>query len=438
MSTSPCFKLNITNMSFVISNKTGDTGSSTQAISTSSRLPFISQSTSHQMTSKRNSGELGRSLRKAASTSARLPSGTKPNTSRRRGLNPAMFEVELSAKIDEFILSLSPSSPMGELAKENRSLHQRIAALQRNETELLNENQELSRKLSLTQRYHDSRKREWKVYLVTKEQEFATRVEQLELEISQLKDTGLAQRSDSGNPDLDDKSIISWFVAKGTAWCSWVEEFAHPDSRRVQNGLHPLQLREVSESVKYFVQLTAQGGLPRELLDPVRNIDFQTTHILLHGMLVHFITAEAFASPFWMFDAISTDASELESPSVLGPNSMSPIGFRMDLALWDSRIAPPRHVTSRLMPMPATTKQPQHGQQDTQNLPRLITSVRPLNLTTGPAETHNLPSRQTMEDLARTLSQGMFTWMLEAYPSLFYLLFFFPFPCRMTSTRIKN
>jgi hypothetical protein len=310
---------------------------------------------------------------------------------------------------------MNPPSHTQDLVNENRSLHQRIAALQRTETDLLNENQELAHRLSSTQRRHDTRRQHWKEELANRERGFEARIKDLESRLAeQEEELARITLDHSRATGLSDTAITSWFAAKETTWREWVDDFAHRDLNRVQS-LHPLQLRELCHEVKHFVRLTDKGELPEELLSPPDNDVMRTTPVLLHGMLANFIVSETLESPFWVFDVISTNPHELESPSVPSLNSMSPVGFRMDLAMWNFSIAPPRHVMSpRPMPM-ATDRlaEPQKGRK----LPRLVTSIQPSSISSGPLaglSGQDLPSRQAMESLHRMLSNGMS--YLASYP----------------------
>ncbi|KAL2173673.1 uncharacterized protein P884DRAFT_211261 [Thermothelomyces heterothallicus CBS 202.75] len=243
------------------------------------------------------------------------------------------------------LLSIKPPSPAEALIKENSSLHQRIAALQRTESDLLNDNQELVRQLASAQRRYNSQQ----------------------------------------------------------LW--WTDEM---DPNRVRFGLHPLQLRELCEGVKHFVRLTNKDELPNELLKLPGSDKISTARVLLHGMLANFIISEAFKSPFWVFDAIAVNAYELESPSVPRLDSMSPVGFRMDLTAWKNfNVAPPREVKPP-RPNPVLNDR-LAGPQDGVQLPRLVTSTQPPNLSTNPAMSllgRELPSRQAIESLYQILSEG--------------------------------
>jgi hypothetical protein len=302
---------------------------------------------------------------------------------------------------------MSPPNATDELVKENRSLNERIAALQRTERDLLHDNQELARRLSSTQRCHDTKRQKWKEELVNREKVYETRIKDLESRLARQEEEHARISVDRARETtLNDAAITSWFATKTNSWREWVDDFAHRDPSRLQSGLHPLQLQELCEGVKPFVRLTDQGALPEELLTPDNGI--RPARVLLQGMLANFIVSETLESPFWVLDVVSVDNLELESPSVPPSNSMSPIGFRMDLAMWNFSIAPPRDVRSpRTM---ASPNNPLAEPQNTRKLPQLVTSAQPPSLSVAP-KTHllsqSLPSRQAMERLYKVLSNGM-------------------------------
>ncbi|KAK3296618.1 uncharacterized protein B0H64DRAFT_318754 [Chaetomium fimeti] len=356
---------------------------------------------SRSSTRNKSSAGISSTARSNTPTPRGSPSESRLELLQRRDLSPTTHALD---KVHRYLYSMAPPRPMEELAKENRSLHQRIAALQRTETDLLDENQKLAHRLSLIQKRHDSQQRGWKEELVTKGNEFEARIKNLEHQLSQ-KEEELSQIEfgRAAETTLSDTDITSWFATKEDTWRQWAHDFAHPDPNRVRPGLHPLHLRELCEGVKTFVQLTDNGELPEELLatpdDGVR-----PARALLHGMLTDFIVSETLESPFWVFDVISTDTLELESPIVPRLNSMSPIGFRMDLAMWNFNIAPPRQARS---PRPVPVVDRLAGPQDARKPPRLVTSTQPPSAFTGPVlglSGRNLPSRQAMEGLYQLLS----------------------------------
>jgi hypothetical protein len=305
-------------------------------------------------------------------------------------------------KVQRFLRSMSPPSPTEELKKENRSLHQRVAALQRTERDLLNDNQDLARRLASTQKRQETRRRQWKEELLNREKVFEARIKDLESRLARQEEelVRVALERTRETTGLSDHAIASWFATKASAWRGWAEDFAHQDPDRVRSGLHPLQLRELCEGVKPFVRLTDKGELPEGLLKtPAGNDGAQTAQVLLQGMLAHFMSSEVFKSPFWVFDAISAGTLELESPSV--PRLDSPIGFRMDLAMWNFDVSPPGDVRSPRPVLMADTRR--HGPHDLRSLPRLVTTMEQAD--NSPLD-QNLPSRQAMESLHRIFLNG--------------------------------
>lgn len=81
--------------------------------------------------------------------------------------------------------ALRQTDPSEELAAENRSLHQRIAAMQRTELDLLNDNQRLSRKLAAAQQHYELRRDQWKAQWLSREQIYEERIRQLEARIAE-------------------------------------------------------------------------------------------------------------------------------------------------------------------------------------------------------------------------------------------------------------
>lgn len=307
---------------------------------------------------------------------------------------------------------------MEELVRENRSLHQRIAALQLTERELLSDNQDFARRLTANQKRHDTRRRQWKQELENREKVSEARIKGLEARLARQEEElmRIALERSTGTT-LTDNAIMSWLSTKAGAWRAWAEDFSHRDQHRLQSGLHPVQVLELCEGVKHFVQLTENGELPNELLTLSDAGDgVQVTQLLLHGMLSNFIISEILASPFWVFDVLSARGLELESPSVKPMNPGSPVGFRMDLAMWNFTVAPPRDA--RLPQSPTVAAAPQATSHGIGKLPRLATSVRPLvpSITeTMSLLDQNLPSRQEMEGLYHVLCNGMSPSTTDGY-----------------------
>ncbi|KAK4121187.1 hypothetical protein N657DRAFT_623362 [Parathielavia appendiculata] len=334
----------------------------------------------------------------------RSHSESRSQSFQRRELSPASEDIP---EVQRFLRSMSPPNPMDELAKENRSLQQRIAALQRTERDLLNDNQELARRLASNQKRHDTRRQRWKEELVNREKLFEARVKTLESRLARQEEELIRITLDrSRDTVLNDSIISSWFASKAKTWRVWVDDFAHRDPDRLQSGLHPLQLRELCDGVRHFVRLNDKGDLPSELLASSGSDGTRMVRLLLQGMLANFIISETLSSPFWVFDAVSGNSLEAESPSVPRFNSVSPVGFRMDLAMWNFSVGPPGDVRSpRPMVLPhESLAEP----QDMRKLPRLVTAIQPPSLSTGSAAgllDQDIPTRQAMESLYRLLSK---------------------------------
>ncbi|KAK4221518.1 hypothetical protein QBC38DRAFT_125818 [Podospora fimiseda] len=74
-------------------------------------------------------------------------------------------------------------TPSSEILAENRSLHQRIAAMQRTELDLLNENRKLSRKLTAAQQHYEVRRDQWKEEWLNREKAYKDRIKALEARV---------------------------------------------------------------------------------------------------------------------------------------------------------------------------------------------------------------------------------------------------------------
>lgn len=307
--------------------------------------------------------------------------------------------------------SSPPTDSIRELVQENTSLQQRIAAISRNERDLLAENQKLSHQLAASKQHFEAR-RKWHNEFLEREKALQARIKELENRAAQQEEELQQYASPLLNTSsLTDEEITKWLVIRSAAWQSWVEEFAHLDPQRIQVGLHPSQLRELCGATSSFVRLE-EGGLPRELFE---GTGVEATHILLYGMLSNFVITETLQSPFWVFTALSDNNLELESPSVIRADSRSPIGFRMDLAMW-SDVAAPRSahflppLSARLMAGPPTRQFP----------PTAGTTAPSLTLNTAsvPApSTSAIPGKDSMEGLYQFLSNGKSSVSLQRQSS---------------------
>ncbi|AEO63694.1 uncharacterized protein THITE_2109227 [Thermothielavioides terrestris NRRL 8126] len=311
-----------------------------------------SRSRSRSGASSQGHGRVRGASRSSTPTPRRSPSEDRSRSLQRKEpqrREPSPATQALNDKVQRFLNSMSPSNDAEELVKENRSLHQRIAALQRTERDLLNDNQDLARRLSAAQKRHDAQRQKWKEALLNREKVFEARIKDLESRLARQEEELLRVALDrSQETALSDAAIAAWLASRASSWRQWVDDFAHRDPNRIHSGLHPLQLRELCDGVKHFVRLTDSGELPEDLLTPAGSDGLRAAKLLLHGMLANFIMSETLASPFWVFDVVSPDALDLESPSMPRLNSLSPVGFRMDLAMWNSSVSLPRDVRSPL------------------------------------------------------------------------------------------
>ncbi|SPQ20803.1 cc73338e-9ff9-4dd3-ba1b-cdf649df99cd [Thermothielavioides terrestris] len=304
-----------------------------------------SRSRSRSGASSQGHGRVRGASRSSTPTPRRSPSEDRSRSLQRKEpqrREPSPATQALNDKVQRFLNSMSPSNDAEELVKENRSLHQRIAALQRTERDLLNDNQDLARRLSAAQKRHDAQRQKWKEALLNREKVFEARIKDLESRLARQEEELLRVALDrSQETALSDAAIAAWLASRASSWRQWVDDFAHRDPNRIHSGLHPLQLRELCDGVKHFVRLTDSGELPEDLLTPAGSDGLRAAKLLLHGMLANFIMSETLASPFWVFDVVSPDALDLESPSMPRLNSLSPVGFRMDLAMWNSSVSLP-------------------------------------------------------------------------------------------------
>lgn len=289
-------------------------------------------------------------------------------------------------RINRFLQSMAQQAAQtseNELAQENRSLYQRIAALQRTERELLSENQELVRKYTTLKQHHERRSRQWSEGLRRKETEYEARIQELSEQLLALTSTHPSKPPTV----LSNEDITSWFDDQDAAWNGWACTYAHQDPTRLSSGLHPLQLQELRDEVKGYVQMTDAGGLPQELLSGGK----EAINTLLNGMLANFICSEILASPMCVF--VATSLGTLESPGIFPAKplpGLPGVGFRMDMNTF-SDVAPLR---------PGATPTPKSPQFP----PPLITSMLP-PLASGPSLL-GLPLKPEMERLVHMLTDG--------------------------------
>jgi len=333
------------------------------------------------------------------------PSARTPRPQLRSASSPRQpREQSGSDNVSRYLRSMSrnpPTDASKQLLQENTSLQQRISALQRTERELLSENHDLARQLGSLREHHESRRKKMRDQHRDREIFFQTRISELEDRILQqeqeLQRYAQTARQEKADPCISDNEVIAWFTSRTVSWQNWANEFAHADPTRIQS-LHPMQLQELCENVKPFVRISDEG-LPQELLHAEGDNGVKPVRVMLHGMLANFIVTETLQSPFWVFDVLSTGGMDIESPSVM--HADSPIGFRMDLALWSSGtpIRMPAAIPARASRF---MQEPQSGR-------RLPPAAPALSLnTTGVASTPKeaMPGRKDMQSLYQLLSNG--------------------------------
>lgn len=318
----------------------------------------------------------------------------------------------LNEKINKFLNNITQVSAdtNKELVQENRGLHQRVVALERNEHHLiksLRENQTALRK-QFDEELHD------------KQETLEARIRELEKQLAE-KDGRISELSAQVMPAptpvvagaMTDADIATWYETRSKSWVTWVDEFAHPSPNRMAE-LHPLQQHEVIEGVGNFVRLTDDGRLPMPLAAGVKgnNPSLNTTQLLLQGMLNDFIVAEVLESPFWVFSALSKQGFDVESPMMQGSrgsdSQLSPMAFRLDLASFSNDGVPaPMPSPFTIPPAPTTARSismlsPRHA-------PPMFTPLSSLSINTkGLSMQYCLPTKGDMEDLVTLMARSTY------------------------------
>ncbi|KAH6641931.1 hypothetical protein F5144DRAFT_565292 [Chaetomium tenue] len=156
----------------------------------------------------------------SAQRRSNTPKETKTSAATDRGL--------ADDRINRFLQSMAQQATQAseaDLLQENRSLYQRIAALQRTEREMLAENQDLTRRLSAVKQHHERRARQWNEGLRRKETEYEARMRELG---EQLLD--LASRNPQKLPHiLSNDQISAWFNEQDLCWNRWATTFGHQE-----------------------------------------------------------------------------------------------------------------------------------------------------------------------------------------------------------------
>ncbi|KAK4170961.1 hypothetical protein QBC36DRAFT_250441 [Triangularia setosa] len=246
------------------------------------------------------------------------------------------------------IVALGKSSEiesLSNLTAENKSLYQRVAALQLTERELLAESQRLVRQiaalnhqltmameeLEASKQQNEAYNQHWRKVFTEKEDQYQKRIHEIGAQLIELSSTHPNPRK--SKPLASNDEITIWFTDQDAAWRAWARAYGHHDPNRLLDGLHPAQLQEICTEVKGFVQLTNVEKLPVAILNGGR----EAVHTLLQAMLANFFCTEILGNPYWVFTAASLGT--LESPSVsLPPKALgSPgTGFSMDMNLFGS------------------------------------------------------------------------------------------------------
>ncbi|KAK0708932.1 hypothetical protein B0T21DRAFT_341278 [Apiosordaria backusii] len=234
---------------------------------------------------------------------------------------------------------------LDKLTAENKSLYQRVAALQLTERELLAENQKLIRQvaalnhqlavaweeLEVTKQQQEAHNHHWRKALTEKEDQYQKRIHELGAQLIELSSTHPNPKK--SKPLLSNEEIATWWTDQDAAWRAWARAYGHHDPNRLVDGLHPAQLKDICEEVRGFVQLTNVENLPVAILHGGN----EGVHTLLQAMLANFFCSEILGNTYWVFTAASLGT--LGSPSVsLSPNALGSLrmGLRMDMNMFGS------------------------------------------------------------------------------------------------------
>ncbi|KAM7192976.1 hypothetical protein V8F33_008024 [Rhypophila sp. PSN 637] len=379
---------------------------------TSSRARSRSEASHVYSSTRSRSQSRSRSNTPTPRAGSNTPRSARSNSaSTHRQLSSRERTIPTSEKVNRFLHSISkreaqdsPKSQTEQLLSENRSLHQRISALQRTETDLLDQNQRLGHQLESVKKQFDGKVRLWKDEVQEGKKKLLERIKELEAQLvekdERLRGLGEVEELRPGLV-MTDEEIKGWFATRSETWRGWTEQYGHRDPDRLRKGLHPLHMKELCEGAKGFVCLEDGEGLPNELLNAVGNGKGWPAHLLLYAMLSHFVVDEVLKSPFWVFEAFSGSTLELESPIVSKDNSISPVGFRMDLAMWNNIAA----LGSDRLPKPIAARRGVPSMQPAESIRQRLAiqslSLDTANLTSIPKP--SLPGRQDMENLHDTV-----------------------------------
>lgn len=317
---------------------------------------------------------------------------------------PSAGQRHMTDKIQKYLDGLAEAhaeDPDDEPPQGNRNPHPQLVAPERSEHYLM-------KALKMNQDAQRIQYEENRLALEAKIRELEKTVAEKDDRIKQL--TVQAARAakapqPTARPSLSDADVAAWYESRSGSWSAWVDEFAHEDTDRV-GGLHPLQLHELRNGVRNFVRLTDDGNLPAAIFTPGKASPFNTTRLLLYGLLNDFIVREILESPFWAFSAISRHAFDVESPMIPAPSSgpyKTPAAIHLDTTTgWSSSGLPPLISPFNIPPAPTTARSlemlsPRQGPPVSGQHSAMGLATRGLSLQ------YNIPSKLDIQDLETLL-----------------------------------
>ncbi|KAK1756710.1 hypothetical protein QBC47DRAFT_168655 [Echria macrotheca] len=334
--------------------------------------------------------------------------------------NPQLVEERLSRYLQT--VGQATGDPNKELARQNHGLHQRVAALQRNEQHLVKDNRDLNSHVASLMEKEDTQRRKMEDELREKAS-LEARIKELEEQVASQNQRITRLTAQAGPPRItmlmSDADVASWYETRAASWAAWVDEFVHSNPNRLDE-LHPIQQKEVYGNIQSFVRFTQDGKLPEPLAGSSEGT-FNTAHLLLNGMLNDFIVTETLTSPFWVFEALSKQSFDLESPTVeRGAGSASPIGFRMDLSGWNGSAANLAPLPSPFVVPAAPTTARSISMLSPGRAPPMFSNFQPLNINTTDlsALPYSLPAKLEMQDLLKLLMKtqnesAVYSWRAQ-------------------------
>ena len=277
-----------------------------------------------------------------------------------------------------------------QLAEENRSLQERITALQRNEQRLLQENRSLAEHVAGLEQRQEAQRRQFEDSLRQSRASFEARIRELEnqmchqqRQMAQQPRANAAAQGDPKWPALSDTDVSAWFAARGESWSAWAQRFAHRNPNRIIE-LNSYKQQEVRNGVRHFVRLTGDGRLPPPLAPSGGGGGtLDVTTLLLHGMLANFIVSETLASPLWIFAALSGDGGMGPTTTLQLPHSAC--------------LSPATPATERLL---------------TARGPRTPSPAQSFDFDVSRSGCdYTLPTQRDVEELFRLLGDSTYRWL---------------------------